>query len=31
VVLLDGLELGSVPIVTMEEIAKGNWLNRLLN
>jgi D-alanyl-D-alanine carboxypeptidase (penicillin-binding protein 5/6) len=31
VVLLDGLELGSVPIVTMEEIAKGNWLNRLMN
>ncbi len=31
VVLLDGVELGSVPIVTMEEIAKGNWLNRLLN
>jgi D-alanyl-D-alanine carboxypeptidase (penicillin-binding protein 5/6) len=31
VVLLDGLELGSVPIVTMEEVAKGNWLNRLLN
>ena len=31
VVLLDGLELGSVPIVTMEEIPKGNWLNRLLN
>jgi D-alanyl-D-alanine carboxypeptidase (penicillin-binding protein 5/6) len=31
VVLLDGVELGSVPIVTMEEIAKGNWLNRLMN
>jgi D-alanyl-D-alanine carboxypeptidase (penicillin-binding protein 5/6) len=31
VVLLDGVELGSVPIVTMEEVAKGNWLNRLLN
>ena len=31
VVLLDGLELGSVPIVTKEEIPKGNWLNRLLN
>ena len=31
VVTLDGVELGSVPIVTMEEIAKGNWLNRLLN
>jgi len=31
VVLLDGLELGSVPIVTMEEVAKGNWLNRLMN
>jgi D-alanyl-D-alanine carboxypeptidase (penicillin-binding protein 5/6) len=31
VVLLDGLELGSVPIITMEEIAKGNWLNRLMN
>jgi len=31
VVLLDGLELGSVPIVTLEEIAKGNWLNRLMN
>lgn len=31
VVLLDGLELGSVPIVTMEEVAKGNWFNRLMN
>jgi D-alanyl-D-alanine carboxypeptidase (penicillin-binding protein 5/6) len=31
VVMLDGVELGSVPIVTLEEIAKGNWLNRLLN
>ena len=31
IVTLDGVELGSVPIVTMEEIAKGNWLNRLLN
>ena len=31
VVLLDGVELGSVPIVTLEEVAKGNWLNRLLN
>jgi D-alanyl-D-alanine carboxypeptidase (penicillin-binding protein 5/6) len=30
VVLLDGIELGSVPIVTLEEVAKGNWLNRLL-
>ncbi len=31
VVKLDGIELGSVPIVTTEAIAKGNWLNRLLN
>ena len=31
VVKLDGVELGSVPIVTTAAIAKGNWLNRLLN
>ena len=31
VVTLDGVELGSVPLVTAEEVAKGNWLNRLLN
>lgn len=30
-VTLDGVVLGSVPIVATEEIAKGNWLNRLLN
>jgi len=31
VVVLDGIELGSVPLVTADEVAKGNWLNRLLN
>jgi D-alanyl-D-alanine carboxypeptidase (penicillin-binding protein 5/6) len=31
VVTLDGVELGSVPLVTAFEVAKGNWLNRLLN
>ena len=30
VVNLDGIELGSVPLVTTEAVAKGNWLNRLL-
>jgi len=30
VVNLDGVELGSVPLVTTEDVAKGNWLNRLL-
>jgi serine-type D-Ala-D-Ala carboxypeptidase (penicillin-binding protein 5/6) len=31
VVTLDGVELGSVPLVTMVEVQKGNWFNRLLN
>jgi len=31
IITLDGVELGSVPLVTAEEVAKGNWLNRLLN
>ncbi len=31
VVNLDGVELGSVPLVTTEAVAKGNWWNRLLN
>jgi len=30
VVSLDGIELGSVPVVTIEAVDKGNWLNRLL-
>ncbi len=30
-VKLDGVVLGSVPIVAVEAVAKGNWLNRLLN
>lgn len=29
VALLDGIELGSVPVVTTAEVAKGNWLDRL--
>jgi D-alanyl-D-alanine carboxypeptidase (penicillin-binding protein 5/6) len=31
IVTLDGVELGRVPLVTTGEVAKGNWLNRLLN
>jgi D-alanyl-D-alanine carboxypeptidase (penicillin-binding protein 5/6) len=31
VVKLDGIELGSVPILTTEAIDKGNWFNRLMN
>lgn len=31
VVTLDGVELGSVPLVTAVAVEKGNWLNRLLN
>ena len=31
VVTLDGVELGSVPLVTAVRVEKGNWLNRLLN
>jgi len=31
VVRLDGVELGSVPIVTILEVHKGNWFNRLMN
>ena len=29
VALLDGIELGSVPVVTTADVAKGNWLDRL--
>lgn len=31
VVTLDGLELGSVPLVTLLDYPKGNWLDRLMN
>lgn len=31
VAVLDGVELGSVPIVTTMEVAKGSWLNRLFH
>jgi D-alanyl-D-alanine carboxypeptidase (penicillin-binding protein 5/6) len=31
VFLLDGQELGRVPLVLAEEVEKGNWWNRLLN
>ena len=31
VVLLNGHELGSVPLVLIEAVAKGNWLDRLLH
>ncbi len=31
VVLLDGLELGSVPLVVLLDYPKGNWFDRLLN
>ncbi len=31
VVTLDGMELGSVPLVAAAEVQKGNWFNRLLN
>jgi hypothetical protein len=31
VVMLDGLKLGSVPLVLAEAVEKGNWWNRLLN
>lgn len=30
-VLLDGQPLGSVPLVTVEAVEKGNWLDRLLH
>ncbi len=29
VAVLDGIELGSVPVVVAEDVAKGNWLDRL--
>lgn len=29
-VKLDGIELGSVPILTLEAVEKGNWFNRLM-
>jgi D-alanyl-D-alanine carboxypeptidase (penicillin-binding protein 5/6) len=29
VALLDGIELGSVPVVVAADVAKGNWLDRL--
>ena len=31
VIRLDGVELGSVPIIATEAVAKGNWFNRLMN
>ena len=31
VVLLDGVELGRVPLILAEELPKGNWWNRLMN
>jgi len=31
VVLLDGVELGRVPLILVEELPKGNWWNRLTN
>jgi D-alanyl-D-alanine carboxypeptidase (penicillin-binding protein 5/6) len=31
VVKLDGVELGSVPIVIMEEMPRGNWLDRVFH
>jgi serine-type D-Ala-D-Ala carboxypeptidase (penicillin-binding protein 5/6) len=31
IVTLDGLELGSVPLVTLLDYPKGNWLDRLMN
>lgn len=31
VIVLDGVELGSVPLVTLTSVAKGNWFNRLMN
>lgn len=31
VVILDGLELGSVPLVVLEDYPKGNWFDRLMN
>ena len=31
VVTLDGIELASVPIIAIDEVAKGNWFNRLMN
>ena len=31
VVILDGLELGSAPLVVLQDYPKGNWVDRLLN
>ncbi len=31
VALLDEFELGTVPVVTLEEVPRGNWLDRLLH
>ena len=31
VILLDGRELGRVPLVLAAEVEKGNWWNRLVN
>ncbi len=31
VVLLDGVELGRVPLLLAEELPKGNWWNRMMN
>ena len=29
--MLDGVEVGSVPIVALDEVARGNWFERLLH
>jgi len=31
VALLDGREVGQVPVVTLEDVPRGNWLERLFN
>ncbi len=31
VIFLDGVELGRVPLLLVEELPKGNWWNRLVN
>jgi D-alanyl-D-alanine carboxypeptidase (penicillin-binding protein 5/6) len=31
VALLDGREMGQVPVVTLEDVPRGNWLERLFN
>ena len=31
VVTLDGLELGQVPVVTLDDVLRGNWLDRIFH